>query len=352
MASAQRHTELQAQSIRQQEINSEVATVDAAPAVRAAHAHLAHTRRVQFITPKVEVTRKERAREEEEKAVKCLGDGEEQAAYLLNGALVPLVDDLDHMHIDREGTRTIPTMRQGLNVGTGDGAYLTTLDGCLVLKADLQHPFASSDKTPAPDHDSLDRPFIQHPKAARAYDKPILQDEDRNMEPEEQIMDAHKGRTICVVSTWKGNMVTATYSSTIQGLMAAVAKEKPKQVELQPREPQTIQEARSSARWPQWKKAMEEEIRTINERNTWELTDLPPNRRALGVKWVLVVKTTAEGGLERFKARLVAKGYRQIPGTDFHATYGPVGRFTSLRMLMAVAAANEQKVQHEGGAQD
>jgi len=66
------------------------------------------------------------------------------------------------------------------------------------------------------------------------------------------------------------------------------------------------------------------------ERDTWELTALPPGRPAIGVKWLLKVKTNAKGELEKFKARLVAKGFSQVKGIDFNDTYAPVSRFTTL----------------------
>jgi hypothetical protein len=35
---------------------------------------------------------------------------------------------------------------------------------------------------------------------------------------------------------------------------------------------------------------MVEEIRAIEENGTWSLTDLPPDRKAIGLKWVFKVK--------------------------------------------------------------
>lgn len=57
----------------------------------------------------------------------------------------------------------------------------------------------------------------------------------------------------------------------------------------------------------EWQKAIQLEYDTLMERNTWELVALPPGRQAIGVKWLLKVKTNAKGELEKFKARLVAK---------------------------------------------
>lgn len=48
--------------------------------------------------------------------------------------------------------------------------------------------------------------------------------------------------------------------------------------------------------------------------NTWEVTTLPPGKKAVGCKWVFTLKFLADGSLERYKARLVAKGYTQKEG--------------------------------------
>ena len=61
----------------------------------------------------------------------------------------------------------------------------------------------------------------------------------------------------------------------------------------------------------QWIKAMQDEIKSIEQNQTWRLVILPPGRKAIGVKWVLTVKRDAKGAIIKYKARLVAKGYSQ-----------------------------------------
>jgi hypothetical protein len=41
---------------------------------------------------------------------------------------------------------------------------------------------------------------------------------------------------------------------------------------------------------PSWRKAMMEEMDSIDENGTWSLIDLPPGRKPIGVKWVFKVK--------------------------------------------------------------
>jgi hypothetical protein len=62
---------------------------------------------------------------------------------------------------------------------------------------------------------------------------------------------------------------------------------------------------------PSWRKAMMEEMDSIEENGTWSLIDVPPSRKTIGVKWVFKVKQDEHRALSKHKARLVVKGYAQ-----------------------------------------
>jgi hypothetical protein len=102
-----------------------------------------------------------------------------------------------------------------------------------------------------------------------------------------------------------------------------------------------VEEALSGPYADKWKAAMDTEMQTLLERGTWELTQLPPGKKPVGVKWVFKVKTNSDGSLEKFKARLVAKGFTQIEGEDFFQIFAPVSDYTTARMLLAVAAVRK-----------
>lgn len=51
----------------------------------------------------------------------------------------------------------------------------------------------------------------------------------------------------------------------------------------------------------QWKMAIEEEINSLNENETWTITDLPKEKTALDTKWVFKIKRNAEGKIEKYK---------------------------------------------------
>ena len=103
----------------------------------------------------------------------------------------------------------------------------------------------------------------------------------------------------------------------------------------------TVREALSSQDAAKWRKAMETELQSLHKNQVWELSELPPGRKAIGSKWVFKTKHDANGNVERCKARWVAQGYNQKYGNDYHETFCPVVRFESVRALVALAAKHK-----------
>ena len=105
--------------------------------------------------------------------------------------------------------------------------------------------------------------------------------------------------------------------------------------------PRSFKEAMTSKEGSKWKEVADEEMRSLEEQGTWELVDLPPGRKVVGVKWVFTKKRDEHGNVVKFKGRLVAKGYSQIAGLDYGEIYAPVGSFATARVLLAIAAARD-----------
>jgi hypothetical protein len=91
---------------------------------------------------------------------------------------------------------------------------------------------------------------------------------------------------------------------------------------------------------------MAEEIKSIEDNNTWRLITLPPGHRSIGLKWVYKVNKGPEGEIVKHKACLVAKGYVQRPGCDFDEVFAPVVRIESVRLLLALTAEEGWSVHH------
>jgi hypothetical protein len=111
------------------------------------------------------------------------------------------------------------------------------------------------------------------------------------------------------------------------------------------KEPQTLEEALASEYAEQWLEAMKDEVASLYENNTWTLEKPPPGKKVIPVKWVLKVKPNKDGSIERFKARLVAKGFRQQEYIDYNEVFAPVGKYSTFRTLMALAAREDLDLQ-------
>ncbi|RVW73201.1 Retrovirus-related Pol polyprotein from transposon RE1 [Vitis vinifera] len=99
--------------------------------------------------------------------------------------------------------------------------------------------------------------------------------------------------------------------------------------------PNSVQEALAD---PRWKAAMNEEMKSLQKNETWELVECPPGKKPVGCRWIYTVKYKADGSIKRFKARLVAKGYTQTYGIDYTETFAPVAKINTIRVLLSLAA--------------
>ena len=93
--------------------------------------------------------------------------------------------------------------------------------------------------------------------------------------------------------------------------------------------PANYNEAMHSPVAEKWKAAMERELISLKENDTFTLVTPPKDKNVVGGRWVYSIK---EGG--EYKARYVAKGYSQIKDLDYHETYAPTTKMTTIRTLM------------------
>lgn len=106
-------------------------------------------------------------------------------------------------------------------------------------------------------------------------------------------------------------------------------------------DPESYEEAINSESSNEWKKAMEEELRTLKENRTWTKVKRPPDISTIDCKWVYKTKKNKEGVPVLYKARLVARGFQQRESFNLEDIYAPVAKLSSLRVLLALANSQD-----------
>ena len=67
----------------------------------------------------------------------------------------------------------------------------------------------------------------------------------------------------------------------------------------------------------------------LDENATWNLVQLPKDKKLIGYKWVYKVKHNVDGSVSRYKARLV-RSYAQTYGIDFEETFSPIAKMATI----------------------
>jgi hypothetical protein len=101
--------------------------------------------------------------------------------------------------------------------------------------------------------------------------------------------------------------------------------------------PRSYRDARSHDSWPQWDAAIHKEISGLEARQTWHAiheSDVPDGACIMDSKFVFTDKATGA------KVRVVVRGDQQWPPSKSADTYAPTPPATEIRMLAALAAAN------------
>ena len=98
--------------------------------------------------------------------------------------------------------------------------------------------------------------------------------------------------------------------------------------------PNIVREALSH---PDWCSAIVEEMQALDDNGTWNLVQLPAEKKVIGCPWVFAIKVNPDGSVACLKARLMAKGYAQTYGVNYSDTFSPITTMTSVRLSISLA---------------
>lgn len=93
-----------------------------------------------------------------------------------------------------------------------------------------------------------------------------------------------------------------------------------------------------------WKAAVDEEMKSLEENNTWTVQQESDNINLTDTKWVFKIKSDAKGNIQKYKASLVTKGYMQKFTFDYKETYAPAARLSTMRIFLTVINQKSLKV--------
>ena len=105
---------------------------------------------------------------------------------------------------------------------------------------------------------------------------------------------------------------------------------------------------RQAMQFPEWAESIASEVMSLASNKTFTIMKRPPGAAVIGIKWLFRVKEDKDGNVARYKTRCVALGNLQKyhSNFDFLETFAPVVRYSTLRMLFAVAAKRDLHLHH------
>ena len=108
--------------------------------------------------------------------------------------------------------------------------------------------------------------------------------------------------------------------------------------------PKGYHKAMASEHASYWRAAIAAEMTGLIALRVWTiilLSEVPESANLMGCHFVFEVKRNQLGEIEKFKARLVADGNSQQHGVDFDRVFSTVVRLSTVRLVLAIAAARD-----------
>ena len=102
-------------------------------------------------------------------------------------------------------------------------------------------------------------------------------------------------------------------------------------------EPESFDEAIKDKESVKWELAMKDEMDSLMSNKTWQLAELPREKKALHNKWVYRIKEEYDDN-KWYKARLVVEGFQQKKGIDYNEIFSPVMMLATIRTILTLVA--------------
>ena len=106
-------------------------------------------------------------------------------------------------------------------------------------------------------------------------------------------------------------------------------------------EPRTVYETKQGGDWDQWHRAMKDEVKALQDNETWNLVRPPTERDVIPGKWVYKVKLGSSGQVDKYKARYVAKRLQTGGRTALLETFAPTFKPETFRILLQLSAKQD-----------
>ena len=101
---------------------------------------------------------------------------------------------------------------------------------------------------------------------------------------------------------------------------------------------ETVYETKQADEWDQWYREKNDEVKALQDNETWDLVRPPTDRDVKPGKWVYKVNLGPSGQVHKYKARYVAKGFKQVEGLDYFETFAPTCKPETFRILNQLSA--------------
>ena len=236
-----------------------------------------------------------------------------------------------------------------------DGLQKARAFATRLAQQDLRNARAMSARTARTDI----APTIQHIDAAREH---ILQSE------------AMRKRTVTDIATGEvfdrvleqyhflgtedltpdGRITHAFVVRIMKKALKSEIRDKPQNTETLQKElkllstPKSAAEALQSPQWQEWLAAINKELKSLRDKEVYEVKPIPKNRKLIPTRLVLKIKLNSDGSIDKYKCRCVALGFLQRAGLDYDpdGLYSPMSDPSTTRSILAVSNALDLNIDH------